>query len=72
MSLVVAGNTCSITEAHKQDRLCPLERLDLAFFIHTEDHGVIGRIQVKSYDVAHLLNKIGICRKLKAARTMRL
>ena len=34
--------------------LAPVERLDLAFFIHRQDQGLVGRIRIKADDILDL------------------
>jgi hypothetical protein len=44
----------------------------LAFLIDTQHQSTLGRIDVEADNVSHLLNKLGICRKLEGLAAMRL
>ena len=52
-------------------RLAALKSLDLTFFVTTEHHCLLGRIEVKSDDIPKFRLKIRIGRKLKDTRQMR-
>ena len=43
---VVMSEAIGIAKAHGQDRLGSLQRLDLALFVDTKNHGMIGWIEV--------------------------
>jgi hypothetical protein len=47
---------------HRQQRLSPVERLDLGFFIDAQHHGASRRIEVEPDVVAHLLDEQPIAR----------
>jgi hypothetical protein len=49
---VVVSDALDVTQAQGEDGLGAFERLDLAFFVHTQDQGVVWRIEVKAHDVA--------------------
>ena len=42
---------------HRQYRLGPVQRLDLAFLIHAQHHRPLGRIVVQPNDVDNLLHE---------------
>jgi len=67
---VVVGDAFDVTESHGQHRLGPVERLHLGLFIDTQDHGVIGRVEIQTHDVAHLLNEEGVIGELEVALSM--
>jgi hypothetical protein len=54
---VVVRPAFQLPWAHRQHRLGAIQRLDLALFINTEHHGVIGRIHVQAYNVAYLFDE---------------
>jgi len=45
---------------HRQSRLGSVQSLDLALFIHTQNQGLIRRVQIKTHHVLQLLNTIFI------------
>lgn len=56
----------------RQARLCPVERLDLAFLIDGQHHGVRRRAYVESHDVTQLGGKLRVVGQLEVARPVRL
>jgi hypothetical protein len=62
---IVVSDAFDVTQIQGQRRLGAFERLDLAFFVHTQDQGVIWRIEVKAYYVAHLFHEEGSVESLK-------
>jgi len=50
---------------HRQDRLLPIECLDLALLIDAEDESSIGRGKVKADDIAYFIDEQWIVRQLK-------
>ena len=54
---IVVGDAFDIAQSHRQHRLSALQRLDLAFFVDAQHHGVIRRIQIQTHDVAHFLDE---------------
>ena len=54
---IVVGDAFDIAQSHRQHRLSALKRLDLAFFVDAQHHGVIRRVQIQSDDVAHFLDE---------------
>ena len=63
---VVVATALGRSRNHRQHRLEPVERLDLGLFVHREHHGVLGRVEVKTHDVSHLLDEKRIGRELEA------
>src|SRR4026207_396463 len=59
-------------ERHRQDRCGPVQRLNLALFIDTQDQGAIGWRQVEANNVAHFLDKQRVARELERLTPMRL
>src|SRR5215813_6012479 len=58
--------------AHRQQWLRAIQRLDLRLLIGTQHEGAVRRIQVEPDDIAHLLHKERVLRKLEGFRPMRL
>lgn len=52
---VVMRDAFDVAEAHGQVGLRPLQRLDLALFIDAQHVRVVGRIEIETNDVPHLL-----------------
>jgi hypothetical protein len=69
---VVVSNAFDVTQTQRQDRLGAFKRLDLAFFVHTQDQGVVGRIEVQAYDIAHLFHEEGVGGEFEALGALRL
>jgi uncharacterized protein VirK/YbjX len=56
----------------RQARLGPVQCLNLALFIHTQYESLLGRIQLQSDDVGHLLEELRVTRQLEGLHPMRL
>jgi hypothetical protein len=54
MTLVVVGAPLGLSWPHRQQRLCPVERLDLRLLVDAQHDRPIRRIEIKADDVAHL------------------
>jgi len=63
--------TFDVAQTHGQQWLCALQRLDLALLIDAQHQRMIGRIQVQTRDVAHLLEEGRVVGQLEAARAVR-
>lgn len=57
MALVIVRAPFCHSQSQRQNRLGPVERLNLAFLIDTQHHGLDRRIDIQSHDVAGLLDK---------------
>ena len=57
---------------HRQDRLCAVERLDLALLVDTEHQRAVRRRQIEAYDVADLVHEQRIAGELEGLRAVRL
>ncbi len=68
--VVVVGTPLDLSRAHGQQWLGPIQRLNLALFVDAEDHGVLRRRQIQAHDIAHLLDKQRIGRKLEGLGAM--
>jgi len=65
MADVARSSTFGHAGHHRQDRLFPVERLDLALLVDAEHQCPIGRRQVEPDDVADLVDEQGITRQLE-------
>lgn len=72
VSLIVMGNTLDISQTHWQHRLRPVQGLNLALFIHSQDNCLVGRVQVKPDDITDFFNKEWIGGKLEMPLSVRL
>jgi hypothetical protein len=72
MALVVMAAPGNLTRPHGQHRLAAIEGLDLALFVDAEHDRMLGRRHVKSDDIPHFGNKVGIGRKFERLDPMRL
>ena len=54
---VVVRHTLHVTQAHGQQRLSPVQGLDLRLFVDAEHHRLVRWVQVQAGDVADLLHK---------------
>lgn len=57
---------------HRQRRLRSIKGLDLALFIDAQHQRFVGRVEVETNHIPHLLDKVRIGRELEAMRQMRL
>ena len=57
MADIVMGNPFGVAKAHRQQRLGPIQCLDLALFVHAQDHGLVRGVQIQSDDISDLLDK---------------
>src|ERR1700756_644095 len=51
MPLVIVTPAFGLSGLHRQDRLRPIQRLNLAFLVHTKYQRVIRRVHIKPYNV---------------------
>jgi hypothetical protein len=54
IALVVVRHRATATPLHRQARLGPIESLDLALLIDTQDEGVLGRVEIERDDILSL------------------
>ena len=69
---IVVAASGRLAGPHWQHRLAAVERLDLGFFVHTQNDGMLGRRNIEADDIAHLGHEIRIARKLECLHAMRL
>jgi hypothetical protein len=70
VTVVVMRDAFEVAQSHGQHRLRALERLHLAFLIHTQYEGMIRGIQIQPDDVAHFLYEKRIRGELEGLRAM--
>ncbi len=70
MAAVVVRAAFYLPRTHWQQRACPIQRLNLRFFIHTQDEGLIWGMQIEADHNAHLLDKQQVGRQLERLRAM--
>ncbi len=66
------GSPLHLAGPHRQQRLGPIEGLDLTLLVHTEYERAVGRRQIQPDDVADFLDEQRILRQLEGLGTMRL
>lgn len=69
---IVVGHTLHVAQSHGQNGLSPVQGLNLAFLIDTEDQGIFRRIQIQADDIPDLLDEKGVGRDLEMALPVRL
>lgn len=57
---------------HRQARLCPIQRLDLRFFIHAQHHRLVWGVEVDAHHIRQLLHKPRVLRQLERFDPVRL
>lgn len=67
VTYVIVSDSFHVPQAHGQHRLCAIQGLDLALFVHTQDKRVVGRVQIQAHNVAHLLYRERVGRELETA-----
>ena len=72
MPLIIVGASLDLPRTHRQERLRPVERLNLAFFIDAQHEGALGWRQVKPDDVGELLHELAIAREFEGLHSVRL
>jgi hypothetical protein len=72
VALVIVCHRGAAPLFHRQPGLGAIERLDLAFLVDAEDHGMGRRIDVEANDILELVGEFGIVGDLERAHPMRL
>ena len=72
MARIVVGAPLDLSRSHGQQRLGPVQRLDLALLVDAQNQGALRRGQIKPDDVAHLVDKQWVGGKLEGLGAMRL
>jgi len=65
VALVIMRHGSGAALLHRQSRLGPIERLDLALLVEGKDDGMGRRIDIKTYHVAQLRHEFRIGGKLE-------
>src|SRR5713101_8331964 len=68
---VVRGAALDLAGPHRQDRLHPIEGLDLGLLVGAQDQGSLRWIKIKPDNVTHLLHQLRIGREFEAFAAMR-
>ena len=66
------GLALGLPQAHRQNRLGTLKRLDLRFLIDADNDRIVRRVHVQADNVAHLFHELWILRETKRFRSVRL
>jgi hypothetical protein len=69
---VVVGPLLRQVRSHRQDRRGPIQRLDLAFFVDGQHHGLLRGVQVETDDVTDLGLQFRVGGELERLRPPRL
>ncbi len=72
MPNVVVGLSLGLAQAHGQDRLSTLERLNLRFLVDAQDDRVIRWVHIQTNNVAYLFDQLWVLRETKRFRAVRL
>ena len=65
MPLVIVRHRAAATGLEAQAGLRAIQRLDLAFLIHAEDDGMLGRVQRQAHHILQLVLEVRIPAELK-------
>ena len=57
MADIVVRAAFDLSRAHGQQGCGPVQCLNLTLFIHAQDQGTIGRVQIQAHDIAHLVDE---------------
>ena len=72
VTLVVVGHRAASAALHRQSRLGPVERLNLALLVHAQDDSILWRVKVQPNNVGQLLNKPLVFREFEGLGPVRL
>ena len=72
VALVIVRAPLRHARQHRQDRLCTVERLDLALLVDAEHQRAVRRREIQAYDVADLVHEVRIAGELEGLRAVRL
>ena len=65
MALVIMRHRAAATGLQRQAGLRAIQGLDLAFLIHAEDDGMLGRVQIQAHHILQLVLEVRISTELK-------
>jgi len=57
MAYIDMSNPFGVAKTHRKQRLGPVQCLDLAFSVYTQDHGLVGWVQIQPDDIPDFLYK---------------
>jgi hypothetical protein len=69
---IVVSDPLHVAQSHGQNRLSPVQDLNLAFLIDTENHGIFRGVQIEADDVSDFFDEKGVGGDLKVALPVRL
>ena len=55
---VIVGDAFPVAQSHGQHGRGAVQGLNLAFFVHAQHQGVLGRVQIEANDIPHFLDKL--------------
>jgi hypothetical protein len=65
MALVVVGHRAAPALLQGEAGLGTIQRVDLAFLIHAQDHGMLGRVQIQAHHILQLVLEVRILAELE-------
>ena len=65
MPLVIVRHRAAATGLQGQAGLRAIQGLDLTFFIHAQDHGMLGRVQIQTHHILQLVLEVRILAELE-------
>ena len=68
MPVIVMRAPLDLAGPHRHERLRPVQRLDLRFFVDAEHGRMLRRIQIQPDDIPHLVDEQRVVRRLIAMR----
>ncbi len=68
---IVMGALLGLAEADRQQRLGPVQRLDLGLLVKAQHHSALGRVQVQANDIDHLGGELRVGGRLERSLPMR-
>ena len=72
VSPVIVGASLRYAWPHRQNRLGPIQGLNLSLLVGTQNEGPLGRVEIQADDVTHLLDQVRIVGQLERFGAMRL
>ena len=70
MALIIRRHRAAATGLERQAGLCAVQGLDLAFLIHTQDDGMLGRVQIQAHHIRQFLLELRVPTELKGPDSM--
>jgi hypothetical protein len=67
---IVVGHAFDIAQAHRENGLGTIQRLNLALLVDAQDHGVLGRMEIQPDNIADLFDEKGIIGDFEMALAM--